>query len=437
MAGIFKAYDIRGIYPKELNEETAYLIGRAFVLEEKMKKVVVGRDCRTSSPQLMQSLKKGICDQGADVVDIGLTSTPMFYFAVVYYGFSGGIMVTASHNPKEYNGAKMVRAQAMPLSYEEGIRQIEQTVKLGLPLAQGKYGKKESKEVLPDYVKHILKFANVQGLKIVVDSANGMAGLTFPEVYKKLNLQVTHIFKDLDGSFPNHEPDPLKPENCQALQKEVKRQKADIGICFDADADKVIFIDEKSDIVSSDLILILLAQEQKKLDPKSRLIYDCRSTQVIKELFGPSAIEHRVGHTYIKKSMRDLDVPLAGELSGHFYFKDSFFFDDAVLAAIKVLTIISKAQKPLSELIRPFQRYHKSPETNFHVPSPQDSIRKIESHFKDLKIERIDGITIKGKGFWFNARASNTEPVLRIVMEADTGSLLKEKMNLVRSIIIS
>lgn len=434
MAGIYKAYDIRGVYPKELDEEKAYNIGRAFMLLRKPKKVVVGRDCRESSPSLADALIRGLIDEGADVCDIGLTSTPMFYFAGVFYGFDAGLMVTASHNPKQFNGIKLIEKDAIPLSYEDGIKGLESALKLGLPMKGGKKGKLSKKDVLSDYAKHILRHADAGGQKVVVDSAGGMAGLTFPPIYAKMDLKVTHILKDLDGSFKGHEPDPLKAENCVMIQKTVKKEKADLGICFDADADRVIFIDEKGDIVPSDLALILLGEAVIRKDKRAKLIYDCRSTKLVKEIFGQNAIIHRVGHAYIKKSMREQDVALAGELSGHFYFKDSYFFDDGVLAAVKMIGILARSGKVMSELIKPLRRYKKSPEVNFQVPDRDAAMKKLEGFYKGEKIERIDGISVIGKGWWFNARPSNTESLLRVVVEADTQSMLDEKLREIRSV---
>ncbi|MBI4448662.1 phosphomannomutase/phosphoglucomutase [Candidatus Woesearchaeota archaeon] len=427
--GIFKAYDIRGVYPVELDEEIVYKIGRAVVLLLNPRNVVIGRDCRTSSPKLADALSRGVRDQGADVIDIGLASSPLFYAAVAKGGYDAGVMLTASHNPKQYNGCKIVREKAIPVGYDDGIRRIEEMIKMSLPLPPIKKGSITRKEVLGDYAKHVLSICGSIGdLRVVVDSANGMAGYTFPPIYAQFPLKVTHLYKDLDGTFPNHEPDPLNVENLRDLQAAVKKEKADVGLAFDADADRVIMVDEKGDVVPADLILVLLGKELSIVDPKARIIYDCRSSQVIAEEFGARAIRHRVGHAFIKKSMRKDDVALGGEISGHFYFRDAFFTDDAVVAALKLLHILSKRTKPLSELIQPYQRYARSGETNFHVPDPKASVERVAKEFKDLRQDRMDGVTIWGVDWWTNVRPSNTEPLLRVCAEAKDKKLLDEIM---------
>ncbi len=433
---IFKSYDIRGVYPQQIHEEIGYLIGRSLVLYLTAKQVVIGRDCRLSSPALADAVIRGVRDQGADVIEIGLTSTPMFYFAVIHTHAPAGIMVTASHNPKAYNGFKLIREHAIPLSDQSGIRQIEQMIRMGLPHHPNKKGLLRSTSLLQQYTDFILLHTKIsRKLKIVVDSGNGMAGLTFPEVYKNLPLQIIHLYKNLDGEFPNHEPDPLNSENLRAICAEVRLQKADLGLAFDADADRIIFIDEHGIPISSDYILILLAKQLHKNDPTARFIYDCRSTQVIAEEFGPLAIIHRVGHAFIKQSMRSQQIPLAGEISGHFYFKESFFVDDAVLAAVKILTILSAQDAPISTLIKPFQRYIRSGEINLKVENPAACVTYVHNYFKNEKIETIDGITVHGSDWWANVRASNTEPLLRICIEARTKKLLDEKLEVLKTIV--
>ncbi|MBW2999543.1 phosphomannomutase/phosphoglucomutase, partial [Candidatus Woesearchaeota archaeon] len=412
---IFKAYDIRGIYPSELNEETAYKIGRAFVTFMKCKEVVVGRDIRLSSDSLFEALTKGINDQGANVIDVGLTSTPMFYFAA--HNAKAAIMVTASHNPKEYNGFKLCRENSIPIGGDTGIKDIQKLVEKNVFEEAEEKGTITKKDVMEDFVNHNLKFAKgIKKLKIVADFANAMGALTFPKVFEKIDCEFIYLYDELDGTFPNHPADPLKPENVRELQKKVVEEKADLGIAPDGDADRCILIDEKGNYISGDLITALIAKELLKENPNQKILYDLRSSWAVKEEIeaaGGTPIMCRVGHAFIKKQMREEDALFAGELSGHFYYKDSFFTESSIISSLLIMRMISEENKPLSELVAPLKRYHKSEEISFEVEDKIAKIKELEEYFKDAKqISHLDGIKMEYDDWWFNVRPSNTEPLL-------------------------
>ena len=433
MSGIFKAYDIRGIYGKELDEKLAYKIGCAYVSFLKCKKIVIGKDMRKSGDKLFNVLAGGVIDSGCEVVDIGLTDTPMFYFAVAKYGLDGGIMVTASHNPKEYNGFKMTREKAIPISYDTGIDKIEELVSKNKLKKSVKKGKITKKDVMNDYTNHVLKIFNskkLKKLKVVIDCGNGMGGLVTPKIFKKLNLEIIPLFWDLDGNFPNHEPNPLKPENIKDLRKKVKEVKADVGIAFDGDVDRVGFVDEKANYISGDIITALIAKKLLKSHPKEKIMYDLRSSWATKECIlenGGKPILSRVGHSYIKDKMRKENALFAGELSSHFYFRDNFYVENAMGAALMILHLMSEENKSLSQLARPLQKYFSSGEINSEVKDKNRKLKEIEKKYKTGKTLRLDGLSVEFKDWWFNIRPSNTEPVLRLNVEAKSKKLMEEK----------
>jgi phosphomannomutase len=435
MAGIFKAYDIRGVYGEDLSDELAYKLGRAFIVQTKARTVVVGHDMRLSGENLAKALMKGINEQGADVIDIGLCSTPMMYYAV---GTLDGcsIMVTASHNPAKYNGFKMTKDGTVPLNYEEGIQQIEELVKKNKFPKPARIGCIEKKDILDDYVKYVLKFASAckkkQRLKIVVDAGNGMSGMDAPRVFENLDVDVIPMYFELDGTFPNHEANPLKPENMVDLQKRVKKEKADLGIAFDGDADRVMFTDEKGDVISPDIITILIAKQMLKQSHGGTVLYDLRSSWAVKEAIRENKghpIMTRVGHAYIKTDMRKTGALFAGELSGHYYFKDNFFCDSGIIATMKVLSIICSTDKKVSEIVAPYKRYFASGEINSDVKDKDSKIAEIEKEYKpDSKsIMHLDGLTVECADWWFNLRPSNTEPLLRLNVEAKTKKMMEQK----------
>jgi phosphomannomutase len=437
-AGIFKAYDIRGVYPAELDEEIVYKIGRAFVIFLKAKAVLVGRDARKSSDKLFASLAKGITDQGADVVDMGLCTTPMFYFANQKY--PAGVMVTASHNPAKFNGLKLCREEAIPISGETGIEEIRSIVKGNRFEDVKKKGKIVKKDFLADYIKHVSKFIkNIKPLKAVVDAGNGMGGLTLPKIFAKTACNIIPLYFDIDCSFPNHEANPLKDEAVVDLQKSVIKEKADLGIAFDGDADRAAFFDEKGRRVPADLITALLAVHFLNQKKGQKIIYEVRSSWAVKEEIvkcGGIPLLERAGHAFIRKRMRDEDAVAGGEKSGHYFFRDNFYADSAIIAALLVLQILSESGKRMSELVKPLMRYFNSGELNFEVEDKDYALEKVEDAYSDGKISKVDGITIEFDDFWFNLRKSNTEPLIRLNLEAKSEKKMKDELKKIKTIIL-
>lgn len=439
MAGIFKAYDIRGIVPDQLDTKTAYLIGRALAVFLRTGPLVVSRDMRVSGPEIAGALIDGITDSGRDVVDAGVLSTPANYFAIGYYGYPGGAQVTASHNPGQYNGFKMSREQAIPLAYETGISRIEQMAKDGNFPPAARKGKVGQRDVLADYAEHVLSFAgDIKPMKIVIDAGNGMAGRMLPPILDRLPLEVTPLYFELDGTFPNHDANPLKAENLVDLQRAVVEQGADVGVAFDGDADRVTFIDEKAAIIPNDLAGALIARQILSEEPGAVIICDPRSSWAVKEeIAGAGGRRHveRVGHAYMKGTMRRLKAPFALELSGHFYFRDNFCADSGVIAMLAILNLLSKGDAPLSELMKPLMRYHSTGEINFVVEDKDALIEEIARKFSDGRHEHVDGITVEYDDWWFNVRKSNTEPLLRLTLEGKTRELMEAGYDRVRSVL--
>lgn len=426
---IFKAYDIRGIYPNELNEELAYKIGRAFVDFLSCKKVVVGYDIRESSPKIVDSIIKGITDQGADVIDIGLCTTPMCYYANGKLKSDASIMITASHNPGEYNGFKLCREDAIPISGDTGIKAIEKLVLENKFKKVSKKGKiTKDNKINESYIKHIQSYAKInKKFKVVIDCANSMG--VFEMNVLKPYLEIIPLFTELDSSFPNHEANPLKIETLKDLQKEVKKKKADLGISFDGDADRVGFVDENGEIIPMDLVTALIAEDILSTK-KCTILYDLRSSKVVQETIQKNkgiGVECRVGHAFIKKQMREEKAFFAGELSGHYYFKDNYTAESSSLAAIYLLNLMSKTGKKPSELIKPLKKYYQSGEINSKVKDVKKILTLIEKKYSTGKISSLDGLKISFNTWWFSIRSSNTEPLLRLNVEADTNKLMEEK----------
>lgn len=434
MAGIFKAYDIRGIYPDEIDEATAEKIGRAFptILDdddhsgERPHTVVVSRDMRSHSPGLTRALVEGLRTAGVGVIDIGLATTPMSYFAVGHLGAAGGIQVTASHNPAEYNGMKLSKREARPVSGDHGISQIEEKVTSGdLPEA-AKRGSYETMDVTGDYRRHILSFlqrpTDGRTLKVVADAANGM-GVLYRPILEAAGIELVPLYFELDGSFPNHEANPLKEENLEDLKAAVKREGADLGVAFDGDADRAGFVDENGRAVGSDLMTGLIAGELLERHPGRAVIYDLRSSRAVAEHIrehGGKPVRDRVGHSFMKATLRKEDGIFGGELAGHYYFRDAYFADSSILAVLEILNLLWKEDRPLSELVSAIDRYAKSPEINFQVADKQGKIDLLAEKYSDGEIDYLDGITVQYPTWWFNVRPSNTEPYLRLVCEAQT-----------------
>jgi len=425
---IFKAYDIRGIYGKELTDEIAYKFGRAFVSFLKCKTVVVGFDMRDSSPKIEENLIRGLTDQGANVVRIGMATTPMLYFAVAKFGYEAGINVTASHNPAKYNGLKLVRKGGVPISGETGIYEMRDLVGKNVFEDSGSKGNvTELDDVLENYIKNALSFVDVSKLKkfkIIVDTGNGMGGLVIPGLLSKVPCEFEHMFPELDGTFPNHEANPLNHETLRWLQAEIKNKKADLGVAFDGDSDRIGFVDEKGTVIPSDLLAALIATELLKQEKGAKILHDLRSSKVVPETInanGGQAIESRVGHSYIKENMRKEQALFAEEVSGHYYLRDNFYLESPYIVMLLLLKLMTETNKPLSELIQPLMKYYSTGELNFEVEDKEKAMEKVKASFKNAKrIYNLDGLSVVYDDWWLNLRPSNTEPLLRFTLEANT-----------------
>ncbi len=446
---IFKAYDIRGIYPDALNEDVARKIGHAYVnyLELSGSRVVVGRDMRLSSPALEEAFIQGVTEAGADVLGIGLVSTDALYFAVGHLEEPGGAMITASHNPKEYNGLKLCREDAIALSGEEGIFQIRDLISSDkLPKEPEYSGSVEESDITVEYAEHCLSFINTEGLrplKIVVDAGNGMAGKMLPPIFERLPFEYVPMYFELDGSFPNHPPNPIEPENMEELQERVVAEGADFGAAFDGDADRVFLVDEKGITISGDLLATLVAKNVLEKEPGATIIYSAVCSKALPELVrheGGRPVRTQAGHSIIKPQMRSNNAAFGGEHSGHFYFRDNYFADSGIIAMLIVAELVGRQQGPLSELLDPIDPYIRSGEINFEVEDQAATLEKVEEHYakrEDAEIDYLDGLTVDFGDWWFNLRPSNTEPLLRLNIEAgDRATMERERdeiLELVRS----
>lgn len=441
---IFKAYDIRGVYPAEINGQTAYKIGRAFVefLKKPQPKIVVARDGRFSSPVLRKNLVKGLVDSGAVVFDLGLATTPTFYFSAAHYGYDGGINITASHNPKEYNGFKLVRENAFPIGENTGLRKIKDLA-MGSIATRSINGSITKKKAIRDYLRFNLKEVNAKNLKplkIIIDTANAVPGILIPYLAKSLPLKIHHLFKEIDGSFPNHSPDPLKKENIAKLCSDVKKRKADFGVAFDGDGDRVVFIDENGRVVSADIIIALMAELILRKNPRRKILYDIRSSRAVKEVIkenGGIPVIWRVGHSFIKEKMRKEGIIFGGEFSGHYYHQRHYFCEAPLFVLLKIIELISASGKTLSQLIKSYQRYYHSGEINFEVEDKAGKVGELKKRFSSGEVLEIDGLRVDFEDWWFNVRPSNTEPLLRLVIEAKTKKLLEHKKKELSALISS
>jgi len=439
MAGIFKAYDVRGTYPDQINEEMARKIGNAFQFvldaEDRAKgnSVVVSRDMRSHSEPLAQALIQGLTSAGLDVIDIGMQTTPTNYFAVGHLQAAGGVQVTASHNPARYNGLKFSRHEAHPVSGDDGIALMEEKVTTGdLPTAFAP-GKVSHQDVFEAYKDHVLSFlrrpAGAKKLKVVVDAANGM-GVVYQPILEALGIELIPLYFTLDGTFPNHEANPLKLENLNDLIAKVRETGADLGVSFDGDADRSAFVDETGEPVGSDLTTALIGGELLEREPGKAVLYDLRSSRAVAEYIrekGGVPVRERVGHSFMKATLRQKQGIFGGELAGHYYFRDNYNADCAILAVIEMLNLLWKEGKPLSRIVAPLLRYHKTPEINFQVADKQGKIDALRARFHDAEIDTLDGITIAYPTWWANVRPSNTEPYLRLVLEASTAEEMEER----------
>jgi phosphomannomutase len=441
--GIFKAYDIRGLYPEEIDEKAARAIGRAFGTWIKKGPIAVGHDMRASGPSLKDQVIAGLTECGLDVVDAGLCSTPMLNFAVAKWGMAGGIIITASHNPSQYNGMKLCREQGIPLAADTGIQDLERWVKTenaGFSPSPQR-GTVTKREPFPEYRQLFLdriKPGN-RTLTVVADCGNGMTGPYEYQIVRELFPKTSGMYLDPDGRFPNHEANPIVEKNLVDLRQRVLAEKADVGIAFDGDGDRVGFLDEKGGMVQGDLLLALMAQLMLAQQPKSTVLYDLRSSWAVKEEIeraGGKPVLSRVGHAFIKKTLREHDGILGGELSGHFYFKDFYYLDSGIFAALLVLEMLSKQDKPLSELIRPLDRYPRTGEVNFVVDDADRVLAKAEAEYgRAGKVLKLDGLSVEMDDWWFNLRKSNTEPLIRLNLQAKSQARLDEKFAALKTLI--
>ena len=441
--GIFKAYDVRGTYPDQINEKEFYKIGMAAVAALQVKHVVVGHDMRLSSESLYDALISGAAAAGADVTAIGMASTPMVYFATAHCKAEAGIQITASHNPAQYNGAKFCRAEAVPVAYGTGLELIEQKyLQAGDLTPSAQAGEVKNVDIHKEYVSQLAKYAgNVRPLTVVVDAGNGVMGKFLPKLFEKLPCELIPLYFEPDGSFPNHEANPLEPKNMRDLIAKVKETGADLGVAFDGDGDRSMYVDETGEIVPCDAVTALLARDFLQHTPGATIVYDLRSSRMTPEeitRLGGKPLISRVGHSFIKKLMRDTGAVFAGELSGHFYFKELHYTDNAEMAMLALLSVIGAEQKKLSEIVAPLRRYAATGEINFTVSDTAAKIKEIKEHYAGVagaEILEIDGLSVNFADWWFNLRPSNTEPVLRLNLEGCTAELRDAKKAEVEALI--
>ena len=444
-AEIFKAYDIRGIYKEQFNEEDAWKIGCATAQflrsllrgyergQANMQCLCVGRDMRTHSESLANALIEGMISTGANVIDIGMIDTPQMYFAINHLGTCGGVQVTASHNSAKYNGFKISGLQAKPVGTDTGLKDIEH-IAMALLHTKGKaLGSVLKRDLTEEYKNHVLKFLNpkTKELKIAIDASNGMAGKMVPLIFGDLPIEIVSLNFEHEGKF-KHEPNPLVEKNLRQLKSTVKKEKCDFGVCFDGDADRLMMVDEKGKTIGCDLMTALMVPYFLEKEPKSAVVYDLRSSRVVMEEIikhGGTPRRERVGHAYMKKALRDSHAVFGGEVSGHFYYRDSFYTDSGLITLVHMINIVSASDSSVSELIKPLRRYFISGEKNFEVEDKQAKMDELARRYSDGQIDYLDGVTIGFKEWWCNCRSSNTEPLLRLNIEAKTKELLDEKFS--------
>ncbi len=443
---IFKAYDVRGTYPDQLDEAGARSIGAAFAAYLNAGRVAVGRDMRLSSPALAAAFIEGVVSQGTDVVDYGMIATDMLYFAVARDGHDGGVQITASHNPKQYNGMKMVRREALPLSGDEGISDIREMIATGtVPARAGRTGTVTSGTILDAYVDHVMSFIDpsiVQAFDVVLDAGSGMGGLVAPRLFERLPCRTMRLCFEIDGRFPNHEANPLIEENRRDIVEAVVARRADIGIAWDGDADRCFFIDGSGEFVSGDFITALLAEAFLLKHPNATIIYDLRASHAVKDMvarYGGTSLMNRVGHAFFKQRMRETHAIFGGEVTGHYYFRDNFYADTGFIPALLILELMSKKGQSLRELLAPLRsRYFISGEINTKLRSMAEVPAKLElisEKYADGHQYKLDGISVEYPDWHFNVRPSNTEPLLRLNLEATTPELMAAKRDEVVALI--
>ena len=440
----FKAYDVRGVYPTELDEDGGYRIGRAFVEQFSPAQVAIGHDMRVSSPSMAEAVRRGAADAGAEVLDLGLVGTEMVYFAVGELGLDGGIAVTASHNPKQYTGMKIVRAGAMPVGGESGLLDVRDRAVAGA-WHEAVPGTIRREDVWDRFVERVLGFVDVDALKplrIVIDAANGMAGAMLPPVLERLPmLDVVRCYFEPDGTFPNHEPNPLLPENREFIVGKTRDEGADFGVAFDGDADRCFFVDDGGEFVPGDFVTALFAQSILAKQPGGTVIYDVRASWAVPETIeraGGHPVVNRVGHAFIKQRMREVDAVFAGEVSAHYYFRDFSQADSGTVPFLLMCELASRGGK-LSEVLRPYrERYFITGEINTPVADVPGKLRELEDRFgPDGEVSHLDGLSVGNSDWHFNVRPSNTEPLLRLNLEGRTPELMEQKRDEVLDVIRS
>jgi len=440
LSRIFKAYDVRGVVPDELDEDVARRIGAAFAHFSGEPRILLGRDCRLSSERLGAAFAEGVTGRGADVVDLGLVSTDLLYFASGELGMPGA-MLTASHNPPEWNGVKFCLSGARPVGQDTGLAEIRALAERDEYPPAPRRGRVERRDLLDRYVEHVLSFvdpAAMRPLTVVVDTANGMGGIVVPAVMSRLPLTLVHLYPELDGTFPNHPADPIDPRNQEDLKRAVLEHRADVGFAFDGDADRVFLVDERAEGVSGSLVTALVAEYMLERHPGATIVHNLICSWVVPEVIrehGGTPVRSRVGHSFIKQVMAETGAVFGGEHSGHYYFRENHNADSGLIAAVVVLGRMSESGLPLSKLLEPYRRYHDSGEINSRVEDPRAAIERLAEAFRDGRQDRLDGLTVEFDDWWFNVRPSNTEPLLRLNVEARSRELLEEKTALVLRLI--
>jgi len=437
---IFKAYDVRGVVPDDLDADLARRIGAAFAEWSGADRMILGRDCRLSSPELAAAIEEGATSRGVTVVDLGLASTDLLYFASGALHLPG-VMLTASHNPKQYNGLKFCLPGAKPVGEDTGLREIRALVEAGDKPAVAARGTVEQRDMLDAYADHVLTFVDVGALRpltVVADTANGMGGLVVPAVFARLPVTLHQLYPELDGTFPNHPADPLNPENQRDLKAAVLSYGADVGLAFDGDADRVFLVDEHADDVSGSLLTALVARAMLRREPGAKVVHNLICSWIVPETIraeGGVPVRTRVGHSFIKQVMAETGAIFGGEHSGHYYFRDNYRADSGLIAAVVALGELSAAGTPLSETLAPFRKYFDSGEINSRVEDQQGTIEELARTLADGREDRLDGLTVEFEDWWCNVRPSNTEPLLRLNLEARTPELLREKTAMMLALI--
>ncbi len=444
---VFKAYDVRGIYQSELDEAGAEAIGRAYVDEFEPRRIAVGRDMRVSSPAMQEALVRGAAGAGADVLDLGLVGTEMLYFAVGSLELEGGVMVTASHNPKEYTGMKIVRRGALPVGGESGLLEVRDRALAEADTTGSSYrsrpeGTVQPHDIWPAYVDRVMSFvdtAAIGPLRVVIDAANGMAGAMLPPVLERLPVDAVRCYFDPDGTFPNHEPNPLLPENREFIVRKTLEERADLGVAFDGDADRCFFVDDTGEFVPGDFVTALFAESVLEKEPGAKVIYDVRASRAVAdtvERLGGTPLVERVGHAFIKARMRKEEAAFAGEVSGHYYFRDFSQADTGVVPFLLMLELISKKGRKLSEILAPLRgRYFLTGEVNTPVADVPLKLQELKERYADGRVSHRDGVSVDFDDWHFNVRPSNTEPLLRLNLEAMSQELMERKRDEVLALI--